>query len=312
MVSDIRVTIPQQKRWLREFAEGVIESLREKGMSRSTRLVVPQLFDSHARFKGWYIRLGSFKNRQGGPYLFLDSILQLEYRSLWYGVWSPTGVQHSAVLRRTRSIWGLVEDWDLDDRVEKQRLESPFTERRRGGEFYFGMYEWRRPNFIAKPSQAWISRVSDFLVSIDELWPVTLQEKQSIRVPSTISLRRGQASFRSDMLAAYSRKCCISNSRARPVLEAAHIELNRGRDDHSTSNGLLLRSDIHTLFDLAIIAIRPSDLSVHLHPDLRESEYARYEGRIIGLPSGTDKRALSRRLQHRWTRFKKAKRKRID
>ena len=56
------------------------------------------------------------------------------------------------------------------------------------------------------------------------------------------------------------------------VLEAAHIRPYRGLNDHNVQNGLLLRADVHTLFDLDLIGIHPDKLTVELNP-LIKSEY---------------------------------------
>ena len=60
----------------------------------------------------------------------------------------------------------------------------------------------------------------------------------------------------------------MTGCRVVDVLEAAHISPYRGPEDHNSQNGLLLRSDIHTLFDLDLLGINPETLSVELHPVL--------------------------------------------
>ncbi len=54
------------------------------------------------------------------------------------------------------------------------------------------------------------------------------------------------------------------------------------------SNGLLLRADLHTLYDRALIAIDPHDFRVIVAPELKDSKYAYLEGRRLRLPN--DKR----------------------
>jgi hypothetical protein len=61
------------------------------------------------------------------------------------------------------------------------------------------------------------------------------------------------------------------------VVEAAHISPYRGEEDNHVENGLLLRSDIHTLFDLDLLGINPEDLRVELHPNIK-SEYSQFAG----------------------------------
>ena len=69
------------------------------------------------------------------------------------------------------------------------------------------------------------------------------------RILSSIALRQGQTKFRNTLLLTYQRRCAVSACNAEPVLEAAHIVPFRGQATHHVQNGLLLRSDIHTLFD---------------------------------------------------------------
>ena len=65
------------------------------------------------------------------------------------------------------------------------------------------------------------------------------------------------------------------------MLEAAHISPYRGEDDNHVENGLLLRSDIHTLFDLDLLGIDPERLRVVLHQDLVE-EYGQFAVVTLG------------------------------
>ena len=75
------------------------------------------------------------------------------------------------------------------------------------------------------------------------------------RISRSITLRRGQRLFRNDLIVAYAGKCAVTNCSVIDVLEAAHIHPYRGPDTNKVPNGLLLRSDIHTLFDCGLLAI---------------------------------------------------------
>lgn len=94
-----------------------------------------------------------------------------------------------------------------------------------------------------------------------------------------IARRRGQATFRSDLLRAFDSTCAVTGCSTNDVLEAAHILPYRGPHTNRTSNGLLLRSDIHTLFDLYLLTVLP-DGSVKIHPS-RHADYGDFDGRII-------------------------------
>jgi hypothetical protein len=94
------------------------------------------------------------------------------------------------------------------------------------------------------------------------------------RVAGSIVLRRGQPAFRRKLLDAYG-KCAITGCVVEPVLEASHIIPYQGDATDHPTNGLLLRADLHTLFDLQLIAF-DEEMKVIVSPDLRGSEYWKY------------------------------------
>lgn len=101
--------------------------------------------------------------------------------------------------------------------------------------------------------------------------------------------RQGQPRFRAALLYAYGRTCAITGCTASPVLEAAHIDPYLGEHTQHVTDGLLLRSDVHTLFDLYLIAIT-ADLTVAVSPELTSTEastrntpwFAKSHQRVIG------------------------------
>ena len=68
---------------------------------------------------------------------------------------------------------------------------------------------------------------------------------------------------------AYDRRCAITGSKIRPVLQAAHIRPVTDGGEHRLDNGLLLRSDVHTLFDHGYLGVDPR-YRLHVSPRLRE------------------------------------------
>lgn len=76
--------------------------------------------------------------------------------------------------------------------------------------------------------------------------------------PYVIAPRLGQGTFRLGVLDAYQRRCAVTGDRIIPVLEAAHIRPYASQGPHEIPNGLLLRSDIHRLFDLGYVTITPT------------------------------------------------------
>lgn len=75
--------------------------------------------------------------------------------------------------------------------------------------------------------------------------------------PLEVRPRLGQATFRIAVLDAYSRRCAITGERSLPVIEASHIRPFAHGGDHAVRNGLPLRRDIHRLFDLGYVSVRP-------------------------------------------------------
>jgi HNH endonuclease len=90
--------------------------------------------------------------------------------------------------------------------------------------------------------------------------------------PVVIQRQLGQASFRLAVLDAYDRQCAVTTEHSRPVLEAAHVRPWAAGDGHEIPNGVPLRRDLHGLFDLGYVTIRP-DLTVAVSNRLRD-DYA--------------------------------------
>lgn len=92
--------------------------------------------------------------------------------------------------------------------------------------------------------------------------------------------RLGQGTFCLLVTDAYRRRCAISGERTLPVLEAAHIQPFALNGEHQVSNGLLLRADLHKLFDDFYLTVTP-DLRIRVSPRIREEfqngrEYYRF------------------------------------
>jgi hypothetical protein len=110
------------------------------------------------------------------------------------------------------------------------------------------------------------------------------------RVLAQIVRRRGQKEFRESLLAAYERRCAVTNCDVVDVLEACHIMPYQGPATNDVSNGLLLRADVHTLFDLGLIAVEPEELTVFLSPNLSNSAYGEIRGEKLRMPKDHSKR----------------------
>lgn len=99
--------------------------------------------------------------------------------------------------------------------------------------------------------------------------------------------RIGQGAFRTLVADAYRRRCAITGERTVPVLQAAHIQAFSSEGPNAVNNGLLLRSDLHALFDAGYITIE-DDLRVvvsgRLHDDFGNGkDYYPYHGRHLAV-----------------------------
>lgn len=117
-------------------------------------------------------------------------------------------------------------------------------------------------------------------------------------VQRQIRVRRGQQQFREALCERYEDRCVVTGSEVLSILEAAHINQYRCENDNHPDNGLLLRTDIHTLFDLDLLGIEPSQLRVELHPEI-EKEYQHLKGKLILCQAGIrpSQKALEIRYQ---------------
>lgn len=169
--------------------------------------------------------------------------------------------------------------------------QSP-TQHPGAGFGYLGRFEYQshsgtRPTSFtlarsgSMPSIAVVQAQQDALANFN---PASVRDGREW-VLSAIVRRRGQAAFRASLLAAYNSTCPITGCKVEALLEAAHIIPYLGSTTNHVQNGLLLRADIHTLFDLQLLTVDPETLTVLLAPSLLGSEYAHLAGCAIGLPT---------------------------
>lgn len=174
-------------------------------------------------------------------------------------------------------------------------LESPF---------FLPEYEW-----ISTPSDYHLNLVQGKRFPLDSETGTTLAAWAAQRLaalqPSAVSApiamygeptlvrhRLGQGAFRLVVSDAYSKRCAVTGEKTLPVLEAAHIKPVSNGGEHRIDNGLLLRSDLHTLFDLGYATVTP-DGEFRVSPKLKETwmngrVYYDFDKAVIRRPSRDD------------------------
>lgn len=100
---------------------------------------------------------------------------------------------------------------------------------------------------------------------------------------ATTTYRPAQPAFREAVIRAYEERCAITGCSDAEALEAAHILPHNGRSTDVVTNGLLLRADLHRLFDRYLIGV-DSEMKVVIHPNVTDPAYRRMNGQSIRLP----------------------------
>jgi hypothetical protein len=148
----------------------------------------------------------------------------------------------------------------------------------------------------ADPPQAFNS-----IPNQSDVAPAVSIEDARTKIAQAIVRRRGQAKFRAALLQTYGGRCVISDCDVVDVLEAAHIKPYLGDHTNIVQNGLLLRADLHTLFDLGLLSIEPGSRTVRLDVSLQGSEYWVFQGRAMRPPALASDTPAQDCLDYAWS-----------
>jgi putative restriction endonuclease len=252
----------------------------------------------------WQPRPTAVRLPVGTPWIFKvrgsDRVAGFGFFSYWTEMpisiaWETFGVANGVRSQREMAerVRRLRRDPDVDSAVGCVVLSSVTVLDRR---------EW-----IAAPSDwhANIVRGSGYDVSVDEgarVWnqllaltdtaselSAVLEVPGGFSNPALVAARRGQGAFRLMVIDAYERRCAVTGERTLPVLEAAHIQpfIEHGR--HEVRNGILMRSDLHKLYDRGLVTVEP-DLTFRVSRSIERDYsngkiYYALEGKTISSPS---------------------------
>jgi putative restriction endonuclease len=199
--------------------------------------------------------------------------------------------------------------------IERRRKQvSPIED------YQIGVILLQKPFFFSK--EDWIPIPADFSKNIvqgktydlsfgygKELWKeiqlrlqarnffkaerISIQEpKERYGEPILINPRLGQGSFRVVVTDVYQRQCAVTHEKVLPALEAAHIKPFSQGGDHAVSNGILLRSDVHKLFDKGYVTVTPDhhfEVSRKVKEDFDNGRhYYAFHGAQIYIPLKSD------------------------
>lgn len=145
-------------------------------------------------------------------------------------------------------------------------------------------YTHLAPTLVQETKEA-VALRADELADEKEFDPENEEDARK-KVLTSIAIRQGRPQFRDRLMRLYGGRCAISACAVKEVLEAAHISRYLGPQTNHPTNGLLLRSDLHTLFDHGLLAIDSRSMTVLVSPTLRGSLYEKnFAARKLRLPS---------------------------
>lgn len=265
--------------------------------------------DVNSRFTSLYLKEGQSYNREELRELVgtTDSTIGTEvfrpsgYNSVWIFIteqgipspgkntekglltWSSQLSRHSAQLIINHESRGL----ELLIFYRESAARIPGLGFQYRGRFEYQSHTDTSPATFTFARSGYMPNIDDIQAQDDantNFSPATVRDGREW-VLATIVRRRGQSAFRANLLVAYAGTCPVTGCKVQALLEAAHIIPYLGTTTNHIQNGLPLRADIHTLFDLQLLAIDPETLTVLLDPSLLHSEYSELAGRSISLPA---------------------------
>ena len=228
---------------------------------------------------------------------------------------------------------------EMRAQIEEYRRKSGAHDPVHGGDYSIGCEILAQPVFL--PPHAWIAPPDDWHDAVQVGKDYDLTNGEGARVwrevlaaasverggasvsgppagaptgprygdPVSVRPRLGQGTFRLAVTAAYDRACAVTHEHSLPALEAAHIRPFAEEGPHEVSNGLLLRSDIHRLFDKGYVAVTPEYrfvVSKALKDDFENGKsYYPLNGREIWVPGSVAERPSAAMLEwHLGERFR--------
>ncbi len=201
---------------------------------------------------------------------------------------------------------------EMTRRIEKYRKEPIDLNSRIGcivlvEPFFFPENQWIpappefKPNIVQgktfeaddPTSQRLWAQVTERL-QFNNAYPLVQEPRPMYGNPMLVRPRLGQGTFRVIVTDNYERRCAVTGEKALPALDAAHIRPVGDGGQHHVDNGLLLRSDVHRLYDKGYVTITPDGrflVSRRLKTDYDNGEpYMPFHGEPIWMPREADRR----------------------
>lgn len=122
------------------------------------------------------------------------------------------------------------------------------------------------------------------------------------QVARQVTIRLQQGRLRNELLYLYEERCAISDFQVLPVLQACHLIPFVIEGSQDSRNAILLKSDLHDLFDAHLLGIHPEYLTIRIAPSILETPYGDFNN-VPLRPRRDGVLLFSRSLEKRWELF---------
>jgi EVE domain/HNH endonuclease len=290
-----------------------------EGALKSLQFETWRVDKSHIKRGDWAIIWRGFadSDRRRGVIAFAEVLSDPEMRPYPGSSFSRrAGTAGDAQNRKARIDirFVLTQKLPIWERHETENLFKGLTVKgHQGFAFRVTPDQWRR---IASVAELEIDSLGQPDVSQRERDPSVIDELAQLLDPENFEdlrkrsyansyQREGQGRFRDEILVAYGGKCAITGCRVERALEAAHIIGYLGPHTNIVRNGLLLRRDIHGLFDAKLMSIHPGTGTVAIAPALLGTEYEQFGGQSLNIPVDPSLRPGQNWLYVHWRAFER-------
>ena len=236
----------------------------------------------------------------GGGFFAYSTILPVSLAWETFGIANGAG-SYDQMRTRIEKYRRQIENRLVDYSIGCILIEQPFFFEK--ANWIPAPYDWNRNivrgksyDLMIEPGFSLWNRIQSSM-AVQSMPNEVREESPRYGEPILVQPRLGQASFRILVTDAYERKCAITNERTLPALDVAHIKPYSKSGQNVISNGLLLRKDLHALFDKGYITIAPS-MEIEVSRKIKEEfengrDYYQFQGNKIRMPRDINDRPSS-------------------
>lgn len=147
------------------------------------------------------------------------------------------------------------------------------------------------------------NELKDAELQVEKDYAFLDEDQRIVRAVEQVQRQR-QGSFRKELLDAYDGTCAITGCDVEAALQAAHISPYRGPQSQLASNGILLRADLHLLYDAYCISVCPDDNTIRMNERLAKTSYSEWNKRRIRVPDSPENRPAPQLLAAHFSTFR--------